>query len=271
MSDKLREALTQRITEYLGNGGLFNPESMEHNKVRDLLIDCRAALTEAKGQEEDWMQREIADGVAPGTYAPEPPAEAPAVTPSGMQPDGTWICPTCKDPKCGAPDLPVSSQHDTEDGNVGHVSVGTSSSGAAREVTNVHANEAPRKDGNGSTASLPPDKHAKLANASFPESISLPVTGAASDLVERATKFLASCYPDEPDCFSYDCDGVWAERLASFAEQIRTAEKERCVNEMEVAIAKRFNEREPHLYAWYEPQSVVGEVAAAIRQEKREK
>jgi len=30
-----------RIQSYLGNGGLFNPEMMEHDKVRDLIIDCR--------------------------------------------------------------------------------------------------------------------------------------------------------------------------------------------------------------------------------------
>ena len=30
-----------RITHYLASGGLFNPELMEHEKVRDLLIDCR--------------------------------------------------------------------------------------------------------------------------------------------------------------------------------------------------------------------------------------
>lgn len=30
-----------RITEYLGNGGLFNPELMDHNAVRDLVIGCR--------------------------------------------------------------------------------------------------------------------------------------------------------------------------------------------------------------------------------------
>jgi hypothetical protein len=33
-----------RITDYLAAGGLFNPEMMEHEKVRDLLMDCRAAL-----------------------------------------------------------------------------------------------------------------------------------------------------------------------------------------------------------------------------------
>jgi hypothetical protein len=36
--------LTERITEYLSAGGLFNPELMESAKVRDLLIDCRTAL-----------------------------------------------------------------------------------------------------------------------------------------------------------------------------------------------------------------------------------
>lgn len=32
--------LKQRIASYLGNGGLFNPEMMEHDKVRDLIQDC---------------------------------------------------------------------------------------------------------------------------------------------------------------------------------------------------------------------------------------
>lgn len=39
-----QKALSSRITEYLIAGGLFNPEMMEHDKVRDLLIDCRAFL-----------------------------------------------------------------------------------------------------------------------------------------------------------------------------------------------------------------------------------
>jgi hypothetical protein len=33
--------VTERIKNYLGSGGLFNPELMEHEKVRDLLMDCR--------------------------------------------------------------------------------------------------------------------------------------------------------------------------------------------------------------------------------------
>ena len=38
--------LVDRITEYLSLGGLFNPELMDHDKVRDLLIECREALCE---------------------------------------------------------------------------------------------------------------------------------------------------------------------------------------------------------------------------------
>lgn len=33
--------ITGEITEYLSAGGLFNPEMMEHEKVRDLLIRVR--------------------------------------------------------------------------------------------------------------------------------------------------------------------------------------------------------------------------------------
>lgn len=36
--------LRRRITDYLSLGGLFNPELAHHDKLRDLLIDCRDAL-----------------------------------------------------------------------------------------------------------------------------------------------------------------------------------------------------------------------------------
>ena len=49
-------ALVERITDYLGKGGLFNPEMMEH-----LLLDCRAALASSEG---------------PGTLPIEPVARA---------------------------------------------------------------------------------------------------------------------------------------------------------------------------------------------------
>lgn len=35
------KTLTDRITEYLFTGGLFNPELANHHAVRDLLIDIR--------------------------------------------------------------------------------------------------------------------------------------------------------------------------------------------------------------------------------------
>ena len=38
------EELVERITGHLASGGLFNPEMAIHDRVRDLLIDCRHAL-----------------------------------------------------------------------------------------------------------------------------------------------------------------------------------------------------------------------------------
>jgi hypothetical protein len=51
--------LLTRIANYLGNGGLFNPEYMEHDKVRDLIMDCRAALqhTASLAQENERLRR----------------------------------------------------------------------------------------------------------------------------------------------------------------------------------------------------------------------
>jgi hypothetical protein len=36
--------LHDRLTDYLVVGGLFNPELMDHDKVRDLLMECRTTL-----------------------------------------------------------------------------------------------------------------------------------------------------------------------------------------------------------------------------------
>jgi len=41
---KINDELLARIQDYLGSGGLFNPEMMEHDKVRDLIMDCRKAI-----------------------------------------------------------------------------------------------------------------------------------------------------------------------------------------------------------------------------------
>lgn len=45
LNDKTQE-LIDRITAYLFNGGLFNPELANHNAVRDLLVECRKVLNE---------------------------------------------------------------------------------------------------------------------------------------------------------------------------------------------------------------------------------
>lgn len=44
MSEKAEGGLSERITDYLSGGGLFNPELANHDAVRNLLIDCRGAL-----------------------------------------------------------------------------------------------------------------------------------------------------------------------------------------------------------------------------------
>jgi hypothetical protein len=39
-----RIQLLQRIQNYLEMGGLWNPECMEHDKVRELIMDVRSYL-----------------------------------------------------------------------------------------------------------------------------------------------------------------------------------------------------------------------------------
>ena len=48
--------LRQRITDYLAGGGLFNPEMAIHDRVRDLLIDCREALRDLPVEAEPVAQ-----------------------------------------------------------------------------------------------------------------------------------------------------------------------------------------------------------------------
>ena len=45
MKIKQSQELLNRIQDYLGNGGLFNPECMEHDKVGKLILDFREYLT----------------------------------------------------------------------------------------------------------------------------------------------------------------------------------------------------------------------------------
>lgn len=43
--------ILDKIENYLGNGGLFNPELMEHEKVRDLIMDCKEEIQKRDKQE----------------------------------------------------------------------------------------------------------------------------------------------------------------------------------------------------------------------------
>jgi len=49
-----KPTITEQITEYLTSGGLFNPELMPHEKVRDLLVDCRDELNRIHKLELDF-------------------------------------------------------------------------------------------------------------------------------------------------------------------------------------------------------------------------
>ncbi len=40
----LTQLILKRIQDYLSKGGLFNPELMEHDKVRQLILDCRREI-----------------------------------------------------------------------------------------------------------------------------------------------------------------------------------------------------------------------------------
>jgi len=75
LSDRSREAvvkeLCERITNYLASGGLFNPEAMEHDKVRDLLIACRDALSTLNLEPKTLAGEDIADQLA-STYPGDP-------------------------------------------------------------------------------------------------------------------------------------------------------------------------------------------------------
>lgn len=42
------EELLARVRNYLGNGGFFNPEAMDHQKVQRLILDIAAALRSQK-------------------------------------------------------------------------------------------------------------------------------------------------------------------------------------------------------------------------------
>ena len=50
----------ERINDYLSCGGLFNPELMEHEKVRALLLDCREEIMDLQlARDRYHMDRDI--------------------------------------------------------------------------------------------------------------------------------------------------------------------------------------------------------------------
>lgn len=60
-------SVEERITNYLSHGGLFNPEMMNHEQVRDLLIDCRDEIQWLRALETNALKittRETLDHVA---------------------------------------------------------------------------------------------------------------------------------------------------------------------------------------------------------------
>lgn len=56
---EMKNPVTEKIKEYLMAGGLFNPEHMEHEKVRDLLIAAAAEIQRL--EEYEWMYKELND------------------------------------------------------------------------------------------------------------------------------------------------------------------------------------------------------------------
>jgi len=49
--NETRDKLCAKITQYLEVGGLFNPELMDSEKVRDVLMECREALLKLPSDE----------------------------------------------------------------------------------------------------------------------------------------------------------------------------------------------------------------------------
>ena len=47
--------VNEKIKEYLLNGGLFNPEYMDHTAVRDLLIEAASEIERL--EEYEWMYK----------------------------------------------------------------------------------------------------------------------------------------------------------------------------------------------------------------------
>lgn len=80
------DEILQRANSYLGNGGFCNPEMMEHEKVRDLILDMRNYLVALRSavaprtapqvtrrtRPDFFVDSEEAESVAPRTAEPQP-------------------------------------------------------------------------------------------------------------------------------------------------------------------------------------------------------
>lgn len=70
MSDKGTVGLAgleKRIKDYFMKGGLFNPEQMDHEKVRQLLLDCREGLASVR-EKVEALPRSYSLHFAPGEF-----------------------------------------------------------------------------------------------------------------------------------------------------------------------------------------------------------
>jgi len=52
---EINAPILERIRGYLGNGGLFNPEMMEHDKVRDLIMACRDEIERLQHEKHELL------------------------------------------------------------------------------------------------------------------------------------------------------------------------------------------------------------------------
>lgn len=51
--------LLGRIDSYLGNGGFFNPEMMDHNNVRGMIIDCYETINRQQNEAHEARVLEV--------------------------------------------------------------------------------------------------------------------------------------------------------------------------------------------------------------------
>jgi len=56
MSKGIRSGVHNRVAEYLSSGGLFNPELMEHEKVRDLILSLQEEIEKLRSENEKMRE-----------------------------------------------------------------------------------------------------------------------------------------------------------------------------------------------------------------------